>query len=588
VGRRPAFLPVAGLCFLSILPRPMIHHPVVRRRPRLPGTLPAALWAVVLTLSLTSCTQYATLRQRIPPFASPAAGASHTTAAASLEAALRTRGLEPLDAIGQCIDVAYAASLALKRNPADADALAAYNYAMSRAFGALYNVRQDPWAEQLTFPGKAGKWRVAAKTDPRPQWRNPSLYKFQPADEFELSGRYVANRMLKPGLGAPLIASYRTDVVRHRDPFAPGKDVSYGVTAVARFRGDLCEVSFEDPLSIETVDFNGHRFELAADFTAPLAQTLVAADPRRMELARFLNPGKFSETARLARLQPYDPKKIPIVCVHGLKDSPATWVPMVNALRADPYIRQHYQVWFYSYPSGYPYPHSAAIFRRQMDAIKEVHPDHKDVVLIGHSMGGVISRSLITTSDEIIWNQLIQRPPGQSGLERESEQLLRDALIFQARDDVARAIFIAAPHRGSELASIWVGRLGSRLVRAPSTLLDVGNQLKNIMTLDPTAVTFHRMPNSVDTLSPNSRFVRAINAIPTDPDIPFHSIMGDRGRGGNLDRTRPVSSDGVVPFWSSHLEGARSERVVPSNHSAHQNPQAIDEVRRILREHVGR
>lgn len=568
--------------------RLMIHHSVVSRRPGVPLSLTAALWAVALAVSLTSCTQYATLRQRIPPFAAPvAAGSSHAIAASNLETTLRSRGHEPLDAIGQCIDVAHAASLALKRNPADANALAAYNYAMSRAFGALYQVRQDPWAEQLTFPGKAGKWRVAAKVDSRPQWRNPALYTFQPADEFELSGKYVAQRMLKPGLGAPLIASYRSDVVRNRDPFAPGKNISYSVTAVARFKGDLCEVSFEDPLSVETVDFQGHTYDLAADFTAPLARTLVTANPRSMELARFLNPGRFSDTARLARLQPYDPKKIPIVCVHGLKDSPATWVPMVNALRADPTIRQHYQVWFFSYPSGYPYPHSAAIFRRQLDAIKEVHPDHKDVVLIGHSMGGVISRSLITTTNEKIWNEIFSRPPGQSGLERQSEQLLRDALIFQARDDVGRAIFIAAPHRGSELASNWVGRIGSRLVRAPTTLVDVGNQLKNIMTLDPTAVVFHRMPNSVDTLSPDNRFVRAINAIPTDPDIPFHSIMGDRGRGGHRDRTRPVSSDGVVPFWSSHMEGAQSELVVPSNHSAHQNPQAIDEVRRILKKHVG-
>jgi hypothetical protein len=108
------------------------------------------------------------------------------------------------------------------------------------------------------------------------------------------------------------------------------------------------------------------------------------------------------------------------------------------------------------------------------------------------------------------------------------------------------------------------------------------------MTLDSAAVNFQRMPNSVDTLSPDNRFVKAIDQLPIAPGIPYHSIMGDRGKGGNRDRTKPVSSDGIVPYWSSHMEGAESELIVPSNHSAHQNPQAIDEVRRILRKHVGR
>ncbi len=47
-------------------------------------------------------------------------------------------------------------------------------------------------------------------------------------------------------------------------------------------------------------------------------------------------------------------------------------------------------------------------------------------------------------------------------------------------------------------------------------------------------------------------------------------------------------SDGIVPYWSSHMDGAESELVVPSSHSAHQNPQAIAEVKRILKLHHGR
>ena len=74
------------------------------------------------------------------------------------------------------------------------------------------------------------------------------------------------------------------------------------------------------------------------------------------------------------------------------------------------------------------------------------------------------------------------------------------------------------------------------------------------------------------------RSVVAINKIPITPGIPYHSIIGDRGRGDT-----PKSSDGVVPYWSSHLDGAKSERIVPSGHGSPLNPQAIAEVHRILK-----
>ena len=87
-----------------------------------------------------------------------------------------------------------------------------------------------------------------------------------------------------------------------------------------------------------------------------------------------------------------------------------------------------------------------------------------------------------------------------------------------------------------------------------------------------------RRSNSVDSLSPNSRFAKAVNTLPLTPGVPYNTIIGDHGRGDS-----PNSSDGVVPYWSSHMEHAQSEYIVPSNHSAHQDPQAIAEVLRILK-----
>ena len=69
-----------------------------------------------------------------------------------------------------------------------------------------------------------------------------------------------------------------------------------------------------------------------------------------------------------------------------------------------------------------------------------------------------------------------------------------------------------------------------------------------------------------------------MNTLPIADHIPYHSIIGDRGRGDT-----PNSSDGVVPYWSLHLAGAESERIVPSDHGSHQNKEGMEEADRILR-----
>ena len=146
-------------------------------------------------------------------------------------------------------------------------------------------------------------------------------------------------------------------------------------------------------------------------------------------------------------------------------------------------------------------------------------------------------------------------------------------------------IFIATPLRGSDLARNWVGRTGSTLVKVPRKLLRVGSDALRLVAFRRDEMRMKRAPNSVDSLAPNDLVVLALQKIPVTPGIPHHVICGDRGKGGHKDKTKPVMSDGVVPYWSSHMETAESELIVPSGHDAHQNPQAIAEVERILKLH---
>ncbi len=559
-----------------------------RNRPT-PGR---ALWAAqIVGLSVcvlfASCAQYATVSERRPHFQP-----IRTTVGAlapveqRIASALKKERRDPLAALGVYLDAANAAAQELGRNPNDAAALAAYNFAVARAITTIEEGKLDPWTRPLVVPAAGGDYVLDHRRDRRKAW-NPALYTLIPADQFVIKGTYVRERSIRDGIGAPLVAVGRKENRDTRWDFATAR-VYYGVTAVANFSGRRCTLSIEDPLASETAKLNGRVFPLAADFTTPLAVMLARSNPKRLELARVFRPVKYAETARIARLQPYDPNKTVVLVIHGLADTPATWAPMLNALRADERIRRDYQFWFYSYPSGYPYPYSASILRRELDAIGKRYALRKPMILIGHSMGSCISRLLITDSGDKLWFEYFGKPPAEVQLLPETKKLVTGELIFRHRPEVGRVIFISGPHRGSEIASNWLGRLGSRLVNLPGNIIGMGPDVMRALVTNGASMKLKRIPNSVDTLAPNNRFVLAINKIPITPGIPYHSIMGDRGKGGNKDHTRPVSTDGVVPYWSSHLDGAQSELVVPSGHNAHQNPQTIAEVRRILEEESGR
>jgi pimeloyl-ACP methyl ester carboxylesterase len=306
--------------------------------------------------------------------------------------------------------------------------------------------------------------------------------------------------------------------------------------------------------------------------------------PEKIGFAAMISPEKFAYTERLIQVQPYDPNKIPVVFVHGLQDTPVSWVPLVNALWADPVLRRNYQVCVFSYPSGYPIPYSALLLRRELEAFDKTFPHHRPIVLVGHSMGGILNRLMITDSGgDKLWRYFFGKSPAETKLSPQSKALVEEGLIFKPYRDVARVIFISTPHRGSVMAQNSIGRIGSSLIRKSVQYMNAGREILYASTVqeDPTVMKLNRLPNSIDTLSPNDPFVKEMNILPMAKRIPYHSIIGDRGRGDT-----PISSDGVVPYWSSHLDGAESEKIVPCGHGAHHSPQGITEVLRILHKHI--
>lgn len=525
---------------------------------------------------LTSCGTYSEVIERRPAYI-PRVGCTQGEASpkTGIVAAMNCPRHQPLVALGGFLSAAKIASEQLAVSPGDESALGDYNFAVSRILETLRAAKLEPWAAPVVVPSPDGSFTLTHKPDPRPAW-NPALYDFIPADEFDIQGSYVTRRTTRTGVGAPTVAIGREANQKAREAFAMSR-VYYGVTTLVQFEGRRCVISFHDPLNEETARLGRKVHPLAADFTVPLAVMLAKNDPKKMELARLLHPSKYAETARIVRLQPYDPNKAVVLVIHGLMDSQATWTPMINELRGNEEIRKNYQFWFYSYPSGYPYPYSASILRRELDAVQKKFPLKKPIVVVGHSMGGCISRLLITDTEEKVWDSIFTKKPAELNIPQSDKKLLEEALIFRHRPEVGRAILIAAPLKGSNLANNWLARLGSKLVKSPVTLIKAGENLMLAASFRSEGLGIKGLPNSVDTMSPKNRFVKAINTLPIVSGIPCHTIIGDRGK-----RDSPDSSDGFVPYWSSHLDGATSEKIVPSGHSVHQHPQAIEEVKRIL------
>jgi pimeloyl-ACP methyl ester carboxylesterase len=528
-------------------------------------------------LVLCGCAHLATVKTTEPHVPTIAAPEDELTLAKQhLVAAERA---QPLVALGNDLSAAKISLNVLEQRPNDSAAENIYNFSVARTVENVERAKIQPWQHKIDIVGTTSQYTLITPK-PTDSEHDPGRYDLFPTDSLKISGQFFKTRSAVKGTGAPLVAVSRSVNPQFRQQYKLPR-VYAPVTAAIRFSGQKAELEFVDPMKSDRIALSKRSFPLAVDFSAPTAMLIARERPERLGFSRVMNPQKYADTARLAQLQQYDPSRTPVIFVHGLQETGASWAPMVDALRNDPWIREHYQFWFFSYPSGYPYPYSAALFRQDLDGIDRMFPNHKRVVLIGHSMGGMICRLMLTDAGDKIWRDFFGTSPAKTPLASDTRKLLEESLMFNHRPDVESAIFISTPHRGSKFASGWIGRIGAGLVRTPQLFTSIYASTKPLLIADPAARPLNRMPNSVDTLEPNDRFVQAVDKLPITPGIPYHSIMGDRGRGDT-----PNSSDGIVPYWSSHLDGAQSELIVNSDHGAQYNPQAIREVERILKENL--
>ncbi|OPH34295.1 lipase family alpha/beta hydrolase [Moraxella equi] len=393
---------------------------------------------------------------------------------------------------------------------------------------------------------------------------------------------------------------------------------------------NVLDVHFFNPYKTKDIEILGKNYPLSANFSAGYALWLAENQLQGVGILNMLNKNT-ATLPQLFMLKPYDPNQKVIIMIHGLASSPATWVNLTNNLFADPVLRDNYQVWQVFYATNLPMLENRYQIREVIDTAYTLtdpdgtHPASQHSMIIGHSMGGIMARMLVADDDLLPrlddWDKLVdathidgmddgdlnkttnnQTHPHDNTLIR---QLLADTyqedfnnrFALHALPQVDTAVFISAPFAGTDYADRWFTRFARRVVRLPLDITKtVTGTIINSGQVDSTqlqnsAIGSLYLQNGPSQLSDQSAFIKLTKELTINDNVAYHTIMGDRAGNaeslqGNL--VRQNLSDGIVPYDSSHLDGAISETVVTGGHNIHENPKTILQLRKILHEHLAR
>ena len=514
----------------------------------------------------------------VPPEGS-AAEAIVSQARLSLAEARKTQS-DPRTAVGHYLDAADAAVRSVgvsSGNEVTEEARSIYN-AASQEVAVLLRSSAELWNRTETIPSRDGIYRLrfAAGSRKEGTW-DPGYFDFLRTPK-QVHEKVAHQEARINDWGGVLVGVYKP--ADPRKYFLPQVGLAVPVTAALDFTPSAstagrvrdATLALYDPTRRDTVRVAGAQRPLAADFGAPLAY--YPEPGLLLGFMAMIRPEKYEQRAGLYMLEPYDPDRIPVILIHGLTSIPQMWVPTISAIESDPELRGRYQFWVFAYPTGDPIALSALKLRESLARVYQLYPKTKDMVLISHSMGGLLSQMQAVTTKRVLWDDVFQGDADRLYAKLPADNVVKRALIFDANPRVHRIVFICVPHRGSDLATNWIGSFATGLVSLPGKLLSGAEDV--VTSPLERDVGLKHMPTGINGLSPRSPVLRGLDTLPIH--APYHTIVGDRGRGDT-----PNSSDGVVAYWSSHLTGAQSELIVPGPHGSFALPQTVSELKRILR-----
>ena len=490
-------------------------------------------------------------------------------------------------------------------------------------FRLAYDIYNQAVAEGLAAPSdaeehevrlKAGNYKLPFGTlqvsldESGLSWGGYPLDRFISTTALEVDG--LRNRYHNSGIGVPLAASLAKTPASEKvlgSNRLPSR-TKVPVTALLRIdnaRAGLSKGKIQGRIEVyatdqaSTVTIDGQKQPIESDVTAAFAYQLNDSPIYAMEIAGFFKASVFTsglipkDRAQdgIFTLQPYRPGKIPVVLVHGTASSPARWAELVNELNGDPKIRERFQIWLFIYDTGRPVGYSAGRLRKALtNTVHELDPEGKDpalqnMIVMGHSQGGLLTKLTAIDSGTKFWDLISNKPFEHMQLGPEVREFVQQSVFYKPLPFVKRVVFISTPQHGAMLAaSRFVTELASKLVNLPLTVVNTTALLAQIATSsgdEKVAAMLSRPMTSIDNMNPNNPALQTLASIPVAPGIRAHSIIAVEGDG-----PKEEGDDGVVAYKSAHIDEAVTEVVVHWSHSSQGRPEVIQEIKRILFEHL--
>jgi hypothetical protein len=506
-------------------------------------------------------------------------------------AALRRPLHDPASAVPPLRAAAAAAMLALAEPAARCcdRAVEVHNQAVAQLVRLSQTERVSGgqrWSQML-----AGLGAVPAAGDP---FVEPGRFaSVVVADDVRVSG--MRHEFRTCGLGVPVVGLRcvdRSHPTETDEQFFPRRlriaatvlAVPGGGLAGGTYRLSPLGLACHDPFRVGSARVGARALHLAADRTTQLAlqatQGRLAAQAVLGVIASEFGP---EIEPGLYMLRPYAPGKIPLVFVHGLSSSPVAFVQAINDFQNDPELAARYQFWMFVYPTGRPIVRSALRLREALgraEAAYGADPAFHRMVLVGHSMGGILAHMIVSESGREVWDAALNVPPERLRATPATRAMLDHLLFFHPVPYVRRVVFIATPHRGSRIANNPVGRFFGGLIRPPADQAAVLAEVKawNGPDVFKDQNFQGASINAIGTLRVDSQVLLAVSRLPAAPGVRYHTIA--------FRFAGHAPNDLVVPLWSARLEGAESEAIFPGYHGSEQSPPALAELHRILREHL--
>ncbi len=346
----------------------------------------------------------------------------------------------------------------------------------------------------------------------------------------------------------------------------------------------------------ENIEVGQRSYPLAGDITATLEIYWNLTGVKEWRFMGLLSPQKLRSSVGLSCIEQYDPNRIPVILTHGLASSPLTFSNMVNRLMNDPDIRRRYQFWYFGYPTGVSWIFTAQSYRKALrEARDRLDPERKNKnwdkkVLVGHSMGGLITHYSQCEESWQMMRPVLKKEAQDKYLHAKyldakvinPEMEKMQELYFFRPVKAGRVVYLATPHRGAPMAARnLVESVVRGLVSLPTDIVEESVKMltlhEDLFILNPSqAMDWY---TSVAQLSPTSPSIWGLQYMRVR-NVPTHSVIGDRGKGDS-----PHGSDGVVPYWSSHIAWGK-ESIVGSGHSVQDIVETAEIMRLILLEHL--